>query len=390
MSRVLLPHRLAEPASEEGAAVDPAALIEEARRRARRRRAAYAAAALLAIGGALGSFFALGGGGTGTPRRSGAGHSSRGLPHVGAIVGTLHFSARGTVLFAAHARSLFVLVVQPSRAGSITVARVDPHGTAKTNRVAFELPTYLKDVSAGPDGIYAGTAVIRRFTTVPDELIRIDANTLTIQARRFFRSSVAPLEQRRGLWASIGDGRVVRLDPRTLALEASRRVLSVAAMTSGGAVLSKPALGLGSLWVLAGDVSDLELVRMDPTSLAVRSRTRIPTRAVLAQGLNGVVADSSHVYLVGSAIAAVAANGKLIRTPVLPPGLATAAIHGSGLLGLTGGKPALVLLNADGRILAKTRVSDAGGQVAVSGQDAWFLGNAGRGNGIVHVQLAAG
>ena len=40
--------------------------------------------------------------------------------------------------------------------------------------------------------------------------------------------------------------------------------------------MSKPALGLGSLWVLAGDASDLELVRMNAMSLAVRSRTRVP------------------------------------------------------------------------------------------------------------------
>jgi hypothetical protein len=307
---------------------------------------------------------------------------------VGRTDGALRLSARATVLFAARGRSLFVLVVRPDRAESITVMRVDNAGAATGRSVAFNLPGYLADVSAGPDGIYAGTAVIKRFTRAPDELVRIDAKTLTIAARASFPASVATVEQGRRIWAAIGDGRVVRLDPRTLALEASRRVISSAATARGTAALSKPAFGLGSVWVLAGDATDLELVRMDPTSLAVRSRTRVPTGGDLAQALNHVAADSSHVYLVGGALAAVGADGKLIGRPVLVPGLANAAIHGTALVGLTDEKPALVLLDRDGRIRARTRFADAGAQLAVSGQDAWFLGDAGRGNGIVHVQVA--
>jgi hypothetical protein len=119
-------------------------------------------------------------------------------------------------------------------------------------------------------------------------------------------------------------------------------------------------------------------------SLAVRSRTRVPSRG----DLNRVVADATHVYIVGSAIVAVDSQGKLIGRPVAAPGLDAAEVHGSGLVGLTGGKPALVLLDARGRIVARTRLLDAGGNLAVSGESAWFLGNAGQGNGIVHVQLA--
>jgi hypothetical protein len=127
---------------------------------------------------------------------------------------------------------------------------------------------------------------------------------------------------------------------------------------------------------------------MDPTSLAVLSKTRVPTRGDLFQALNRVVASPSHVYLVGSAVAAVDANGKIGR-PVLVSGLANAAIQGRGLVGLTGGSPALVRLDAGGRILARTALVDAGGALAVSGGSAWLLGDAGRGNGLVHVRLAA-
>jgi hypothetical protein len=384
----LAPPRLAAPDSGESATLDPEALIEEARRRARRRRAAYAcAAALLTIGLAVGSFFVIDGGGPGARHRSGTGRPGGGLPQVGTTKGTLHLSPSASVLFAARGLSLFVLVVPPGRAESFRVMRVDHAGAATAKRVSFDLPGYLADLSAGREGIYAGTSVIKRFTKALDELVRIDPKTLTIRARASFPAGVATVEHGRRMWAVIGDGRVVRLDPRTLAIEASRRVLSAGATTSGAAALSKPAFGLGSVWVMAGKAFDLELVRMDPTSLAVRSRTRVPTRGALAQALNHVAADANHVYLVGDAFAAVAANGQLIGRPVLVPGLANAAIHGTGLVGLTAEAPALVLLDAHGRILAKTALADAGADLAVSGQDAWFLGDAGQGNGIVHVRV---
>jgi hypothetical protein len=138
---------------------------------------------------------------------------------------------------------------------------------------------------------------------------------------------------------------------------------------------------------LAGDELNLELVRMDPATLSVRSRTRIPTRGQLAQALNRVVADSDHVYVVGSAIVAVDEHGKLIGRPRLVPGLFTAVIHGTGLVGEGNAKPALLALSADGRIVAKTRLRDGGSPLVVSGRDAWLLGDAGHGNGIVHVRL---
>jgi hypothetical protein len=311
------------------------------------------------------------------------------LPPAGAIVGTLRFPVWETPLFAARADSLFVLVVPPRRAASITVLRVNPSGSVTSRRVPLALSGYLMDVSIGPDGIYAGTAVIKRFTDVPDELVRIDAKTLTIRARASFPSRVAAVERGRRMWASIGDGRVVRLDPRTLAVEASRRLLPATAVRTRGLSLSKPAVGLGSLWVLAGDELDLELVRMDPVSLAVRSKTRVPTRGDLYQALNRVVADSGRIYLVGSAIAGADARGKLLGRPVLVPDLATAEIHGTDLVGLTNEKPALVILNAQGRILARTRLLDAGARLSVSGENAWLLGNGGQGNGIVHLHLAS-
>ena len=374
-----------EPDPHEGAPLDQEALIKEARRRARRRRAAYAGAALAVLGTALGIFFSTGGG----PPTSHPGRVRPGgaLPQVGSVVGTLRLPLQGSLQFTARAGTLFVLVGRQSRAHSISVVRVGRSGTTARRRVPFDLPGYLSDISAGPDGIYAGTAVVKRFTNARDQLIRIDPRTLTTSARAFFRASVATVARGGWVWAALGDGRVMRLDPRTLAIQASRRIVPAAAAANSVALLSKPAVGLGSVWVLAGNARQLELVRMDPATLAVRSRTRVPTGGDLAQVLHEVDGDSGHVYLVGSAVVAVTAGGRLTNRPVLVPGLANAAIDGTGLVGVTAEAPGLVLLDAHGRIDARTNVADAGAQLAVSGDDVWFVGNAGRGNGIVHVRL---
>jgi len=149
-----------------------------------------------------------------------------------------------------------------------------------------------------------------------------------------------------------------------------------------GLGLSKPALGLGSLWLLAGGGTHTELVRMDPTTLAIRSRTRIP----LGKPVTQVIGDPTHVYLVDPGIVSVNARGRLGH---LNPdaNLDAAAVYGSGLAGLNGAKLALELLDTQGQVTASTSLRDLGGEIAVSGDNAWFLGDDGSGNGIVHLRL---
>jgi hypothetical protein len=239
------------------------------------------------------------------------------------------------------------------------------------------------DLSTGRSGLYAGTAVIKRFTNVPDVLLRIDPATLTVRARVSFSARIAAVEAGDRMWASIGDGRIVRLDPTTLRVVAARRLLPSVAVAMRGLSLSKPAVGLGSLWVLAGDRRDLQLVRMNPTTLALRSRTLLP----LGAPLSAVIADADHVYVVGTAMASVNGRGRLIAAPIPDPNLAAAAIYENVLVGLNDVPPALELLTAHGGVIAKTALRDSSGELVVSGNDAWFLGNGGRGNGIVHVRL---
>jgi hypothetical protein len=364
-------------------APDLEALIEEARRRARRRRAGFAAVALAALGVAAGAWWAWGGG---TSSSRAAGGQARPVAPPIKIVGTQRIPLGESVLFAARGSTLFEVTLPSRPHGPVAVARVNENGQVASRPLPFHEGQFLDALSTGPDGLYAGTAVIKRWENVPDHLLRIDPDTLAIRARASFPSRVATVEQAGRMWATIGDGRVLRLDPRTLAVVASQRLFPADAVTlSGGRFLSAPAVGRGSLWVLAGNEFRLELVRMDSRTLAVRSRTRVPTKGRLAQTLNRVVADRDHVYVVGTAIARVGIGGHLHR-PALPPDLATAEIAGRGLAGLTY-RPAIVRLDARGRIVARTLVKDDGAQLVVSGHDAWFLGNAGHGNGIVHVTM---
>ena len=304
------------------------------------------------------------------------------LPPAGKVRSTIRIPVRDTSLYTARGNTLFLITFPEQHATSIIVERVGPNGM-RWRRLRFPLAYYLMDLSAGAKGLYAGTSVIKRFTNVPDELIRLDPATLKVLARASFPARVAALEAGERMWASIGDGRVVRLDPTTLRVLATRRLLSARSVALQGLGLSKPALGLGSLWVIAGGGAHTELVRMDPTTLAVRSRTRVP----LGKPISQVIGDPRHVYIVVRGVASVDANGKLGH---LNPGadLDAAAFYGNGLVGLNDAKLAVERLNAQGTVIASTSLRDLGGELAVSGDNVWFLGNAGSGNGIVHVRLA--
>jgi hypothetical protein len=302
-------------------------------------------------------------------------------PPAGSVVGTIPVPVREDTLYAARGNILYLITFPEEHATSITLERLSPGGV-RWRKLPFPLAYYLMDLSVGAKGLYAGTSVIKRFTNVPDILLRIDPATLVVRARASFPASVAAIESGGRMWASIGDGRVVRLDPTTLRILATRRFLSARSVAMQGFGLSKPAFGLGSLWVIVGGAKNAHLVRMDPATLAVRSQTRIP----LGKPATHVIGDATHVFLVDRAIAAVDADGKLGH--LTSANLDAAAIFGNKVVGLNDSKLALEILNPQGQVTASTSLRDLGGEIAVGGNNAWFLGNAGGGNGIVHVRLA--
>jgi hypothetical protein len=260
-------------------------------------------------------------------------------------------------------------------------------GKVTRTRIAFPLSSFLSSVSAGPDGLYVGSAVIRRFEDVPDRLLRIDPRTLRVVAHASFGARISTVEQARSMWAALGDGRIVRLDPRTLKVLRAQQVLTATEAAAAGGGLSAPAVGAGSLWVLAGGGPKLELVRLDPATLAIRSRTPLAAQGVLPGSVHAVVAHGKSVYLVGSEVVGIRADGAVTWTSTAAPELDAAEVDGSTLVGLAGARPALVRLDVHGHVARRTSLRDVSAQLAVSGRDAWFVGNGGRGDGIVHVRL---
>jgi hypothetical protein len=306
---------------------------------------------------------------------------------AGRVVRTIPFPASETELFAAYGSALYVVVIPGEPARTLLVERVAADsGTTTLVRVPFAQADYLSSIAVGPDGIYLGTSVIKRFTETSDALLRLDLTTLKPVARTSFPAAVRVMAQGAQVWASIGDGRELRLDPVSLAIKASAQLLPSAAISEGG-FLSTPGLGLGSLWALAGTESDLQLMRMDPSTLAMRSKTPVPTSGGLAQLLNGINADTHHVYLTGRGVVGVAATGTLNEPPVIGGGLAAVAIGAQGLLAVTDPPTALERLNYNGRIEARLPLADGGGNLSVGGNAAWLLGNAGQGNGIVQIRI---
>ena len=247
----------------------------------------------------------------------------------------------------------------------------------------------IMDVSAGPDGLYIGTGVLHRFFPhVADELLRIDPSTLAIVAKAKFSAGVGAVEQGQQLWAAIDDGRVLRLDPRTLKVRPSKRVVPKSSpLTPAMASGSAPAIGAGSIWALAADEHQhVDLVRLDPTTLAVLSRTPVygEGSATPFQSIEAVAAGSSSVYLWGNEIVPVNVHGAVEGQPISEPNLESVAVDGSTIVALVGGPPgALVELNPDGRLLAQTPLIGSAGDLAVSGRDAWF----GEGEAFVHARL---
>ena len=281
-----------------------------------------------------------------------------------------------------------------------TVIRIGPNGKVTRRQVRFGYFTYfLGAAAAGPFGFYVGTGLVRRLMPslahTPDELFRFDSR-LGIPVRAYVPSGVSMLAARGQLWASSivwtgkVNGRVVRLDPRTLKVLAASPRLPVPSEENGGPWLSAPGLGLGSLWVFTSSkvLHEIDVFRLDPKTLAVRSTTKIPADSRLVESLRHPVGDAHHVDLVGSAVLSVDSRGRPLGRPTFVSDESSFQAFRDGLIGIA--NRALVLLDWRGRVRARTAVPGYGGEsqsLTVSGDDAWFLGNVGQGNGIVHVRL---
>jgi hypothetical protein len=166
--------------------------------------------------------------------------------------------------------------------------------------------------------------------------------------------------------------RVLRLDPVSLAVRASHVNPGVIPPPGGSSSVSSRALGPGGLWATVGDAGSATLYRFDPASLAVLGRTALPDPGQVI----GVVADSESVWLTGMDwVRRVDPSGQM-ADPTPTPGLQAAAAQGGGLAALVqegSGPEAFVQVDAQGNVVGRSAVGDAGGRLALDGRDVWLL-----------------
>jgi len=266
----------------------------------------------------------------------------------------------------------FFAVVATGSNSAATVLRIDPDGTLTRRILSDPLARYFSHTLAQGQDLFIGTSVIQRFTPASDELLRLDASTLTTKARASLPGAVVALaSDHQDVWVGLAD-RILRLDPVSLATRSSYVIPGVTQSALGSSSLSSLALGPGGLWATVGSARHTTLYRFDPVSLAVLSRTDVPEPG---QGIR-VVAGAQSVWLTGEDFARRVDQSGHLSEAVLGPGLQVAAGQGRGLVALfSSGSVAETLVQVSGRgaVVARSDVGDAGAQLVVDGRDVWLL-----------------
>ncbi len=273
-------------------------------------------------------------------------------------------------LIAADSGQLFGIVA-PSSGPVATVLRISGDGLLTRRTLEDPVAPYFSHIDATGPSLLLGTAVVRRFTTAADELLRIDEVTLAVIERRTIPGGVVGIVADEGdVWIALAD-RVLRLDPSSLETRASFAVPGAVPPPAGSKAVASIALGRGSLWVAYGDAAGGTLYRLDPTTLSVSGQTALS--GVGAVGT--VVGDATSVWVVGDAwVRRVEATG-VIADPIAVPGVQAVAARGMGLVALVddgSADEALIQLGAQGGVEGSTRVGDAGGHLALDGPDVWL------------------
>ena len=166
--------------------------------------------------------------------------------------------------------ALYVALQQGDGGSRWTIERV-ALATGRVTKVSVTLP-FLSTLTLGPHGLYVTTSVIDKYGRKPDTILRLNATTLRVAARRsidggaFWDGAVKVVAHGDLLAEADGGGDVRLLDPVTLATRMSAHVLSTDDMQAGDDIESPTIFG-GRLWVLARH----ELISFDLGTLAVRS-----------------------------------------------------------------------------------------------------------------------
>jgi hypothetical protein len=286
-------------------------------------------------------------------------------------VGLVHVYGVEPELMAATGGSLYGIEIAAS-GSTADVVRIDPDGTITRRTVTDPLAYYFSRLVAQGSSLYLGTSVIKRFTNAADELLRIDTSTLTVTARTSLPGGVVGrlVSDPRNVWVALAD-RVLRLDPVSLAVRATYVIPGAVPPPRGSSSITALALGPGGLWATFGDSESSTLYRFDPASLTVLGRT-----ALAGTGqVSGVVADPESVWLTGTDWVQRIDPTRQLAARTSAPDLQAAAAQGGGLVALVDDPPgieAFVQVDAEGVVVGRSDVGDAGGRLALDGRDVWL------------------
>jgi hypothetical protein len=263
----------------------------------------------------------------------------------------------------------FGLVTSTTLPTRVSISATDVAGHTRSAVVRTgDVGYFYAYLAAGPAGLYASTSVIRRFTSIPDEVIRIDRVTLKVVARRTLtaRGQVVVLDDRVYL---LGDSDVQRLDPITLWTVARFvRAHPYDPQVSPGSFWSLT-LGAGKLWAAYGDAPHSDVTQLDPRSL-----TATPgTWPVLPGQGDSLVGTRTGAWLVAQrSVTRLLAGGKLSRPVALTDMSVDAIADGEGVLVLTEADHPLTLVRADGSSETLPLRNAECRQLSADGQAAWM------------------
>jgi hypothetical protein len=254
---------------------------------------------------------------------------------------------------------------------AVVVSRVGQDGSIVSRSISDPLASYFFSMAADANAVYLSTRVIQRLTAANDEVIRLDAATLSVVTRTTMpQEIIALVADGSNLWVEL-DTEILRLDPSTLATLATYSMPGATPPPRGGSAFSSLALGPGGLWATFGNALDTTLYRFDPQSMNVRSQAAVPGGG---QGIS-VTANGESVWVAGPDFAQrVEPSGKLSPGRTLGPGLQTVIAQGNGLvavLNLGLGQAALLQVDARGVVIARSEIGDAGGALVLDGAHIW-------------------
>lgn len=340
-------------------------LFPEARQLERRRRVGYAVLVLLAGALAIGVFIATDPARRVLPTTPGARPSD--VVSV-ELAGTYRVTPD---LMAATAGHFFGGSLNETTK-RFTVLRINSDGSVMRRALANRRAWWFSQIAvAGPD-LFIATNVDRRFTTATNELVRLSTSTLRDTGRMTLPGgALATAAAHRSVWVATSD-RIMRINAHTLSIDASSTLTGATGSPTGSIGVESLALGPGGLWATYGGPAHTWLYRMNPDTLKVTGRVRIPDRK---QGAR-VVAGPKATWLTGSNFARPVTPTGHLGKPTHATGLQAAAVKGRNLLELTyTGSPdeTLTQLAPSGHIITRSRVGDAGAMIAINGRIVWLL-----------------